>query len=462
MIIKSITRYFTVIFFAQTSTAQQYCVQNISTEEGTVNSLQLWNRNYLLSGSGSFGIKQWDLLDNKFIELDKYSVNRLVIHNNFMFIATGGSDPFIRQYDFLTRSSVRQFDDVGWQVAVNSDFGFGVTNSISIQQFRIADGQAIRQLTGHTSNIRALLIEGDYLFSGSNDGFCKQWLIETGALVRSLSGPGGPIVSLLTVDDLLLLGSMGKIKVYFMSNYSTFQSFTAHSTYIWAMRASGGFLFTASADKLIRQWRLNTWETIRNYTGHRNSVNSIVIIDEYLYSGSSDGFIKKWVVPELKTPSNPSLPNDPPSLLNQKTIIIIGAVAGLICLAIIASIIYITRMRAPAKSSMNSNDVLLSPISTLPRTIYNRNMGTTNSLPRSMVTPSTGSIRTVGINSVRVTAASPITQTPSIAFSDLVRQETPQFTQSQQTQVDPLTTTTQFSQSDRGNYVWLILNDNFK
>ncbi len=76
------------------------------------------------------------------------------------------------------------------------------------------------------------------------------------------------------------------------------QSLSGHSDQVKSVVVSpdGKTLFSASADKTIKIWRLYTGELLQTLTGHSSAVNCIAISPDgqFLVSGSSDKTIKIW------------------------------------------------------------------------------------------------------------------------------------------------------------------------
>ena len=74
--------------------------------------------------------------------------------------------------------------------------------------------------------------------------------------------------------------------------------FKGHTKLIYsiAITPSGKYVISASRDKIIKLWDINTGELIRNFEGHTSYVYSVAITPDgkYIVSGSKDKTIKLW------------------------------------------------------------------------------------------------------------------------------------------------------------------------
>jgi len=73
----------------------------------------------------------------------------------------------------------------------------------------VADGTLVRNLSGHTDRVSALVFtpDGLVLVSGSSDRTIKLWRAEDGALLRTLSEHTGAVLSIACSPDGQILAS---------------------------------------------------------------------------------------------------------------------------------------------------------------------------------------------------------------------------------------------------------------
>lgn len=72
----------------------------------------------------------------------------------------------------------------------------------------------------------------------------------------------------------------------------SFCEMQGHDEIVWAVEVSGNRLFSASADKTIRVWDIETRRCIQVLEDHARPVLSLAVSGSYLFSGSYDYSIK--------------------------------------------------------------------------------------------------------------------------------------------------------------------------
>jgi WD40 repeat protein len=91
----------------------------------------------------------------------------------------------------------------------------------------------------------------------------------------------------------------GKYIMVKETNEKSLKTIVGHNGIVYALvMTSTGKLASASADKTIKLWDLDTLECLKTITGHEDSVRSLISgkNDDQLISGSSDKFIKVWSI----------------------------------------------------------------------------------------------------------------------------------------------------------------------
>lgn len=118
----------------------------------------------------------------------------------------------------------------------------------------------VRELSGHTEDIEALLYspDGRYLVSGGWDNTIKVW----------------------TADSNLII-----------------KDFKAHDAAVRCLAYSrdGKLLISGARDNSVKIWD-STWNIKYSLFGHQNTINTVVLDPKkrFAYSGSADGTIKSW------------------------------------------------------------------------------------------------------------------------------------------------------------------------
>lgn len=75
--------------------------------------------------------------------------------------------------------------------------------------------------------------------------------------------------------------------------------FKGHEEIVWAVEAHGSRLFSASADKTIRVWDIESRRCEQVLEDHSRPVLSLAIANNKLFSGSYDYTIKVWSLDTL-------------------------------------------------------------------------------------------------------------------------------------------------------------------
>jgi len=158
----------------------------------------------------------------------------------------------------------------------------------------------------HDREVSAIAVKGNWLFTASADTTVKQWDTETGACVGYYAGNSLAITSLcMGPGNTLITGGYDTIANQWEiqdgpkaqgepAQGVLLASFVGHSRAITAVAIKGDFLYTASADKHVREWDFNSKECTLILAAHGDAVTSLSYTEEGLISGSSDTTAKRW------------------------------------------------------------------------------------------------------------------------------------------------------------------------
>ena len=100
----------------------------------------------------------------------------------------------------------------------------------------------------------------------------------------------------ITPDGSMLISASedGNAHILDLSSETTVSVLKGHEKYINSVVCNNDFVFTASADNMIRKWRIDTGMCSKTMRGHTNAVNRLMLVDNILFSSSYDRSARCW------------------------------------------------------------------------------------------------------------------------------------------------------------------------
>lgn len=235
-------------------------------------------------------VKVWRLGTGKLLHTllgHQKPVNFVVISPDGQIVASGSHKIKIWNLHKGDRICTLWHSSAVYAAALSPD-GTILASGSSDHKIRLWDprtGEPLRTLSGHLGEVKAIAISpnGQILISGSADKTIKIWHLDTGDVLYTLTGHSDEVKSVVISPVCAVpsktVGDCHKSKVYSEAEF-------------------GQILVSASADKTIKIWRLETGELLQTLNGHSAAVNSVAISPdgEFIVSGSSDKTIKIWQI----------------------------------------------------------------------------------------------------------------------------------------------------------------------
>ncbi|KAG0269722.1 hypothetical protein DFQ27_002391 [Actinomortierella ambigua] len=175
-----------------------------------------------------------------------------------------------------------------------------------------------RTITEHKCGVTSVAVHDRHLFAGAHDGSTKVFDIESGALLKSFKSHTMSVWGLAiapTGERFFSAGSDGTIKVWDwlkgggdageddeqqQEAACLVATIPDHHAKVYGLVVDQGRLYSASSDKTVKVWDVETLACLATFQGHTGGVNSLTALKGanagQLATGSSDKTIKIWDV----------------------------------------------------------------------------------------------------------------------------------------------------------------------
>ena len=175
----------------------------------------------------------------------------------------------------------------------------GADNAVRL--FSTSDWKETRVLQQHADWVVsvAFSVDGKRLVTASRDKTVRVSNLEDGQLEATYMNHGAPVLAAAFSQDGKLVLSGGRDRAvhgWRVSDGKEQFRLKEPEGDIQRLLVRSNDLFVASADKLVRQYRIDTKTLVRTFQGHRDWVQSLVVPKEggVIYSGGFDGEVRVW------------------------------------------------------------------------------------------------------------------------------------------------------------------------
>eukprot|EP01112_Ceratiomyxa_fruticulosa_P018793 TRINITY_DN6061_c0_g1_i2.p1 TRINITY_DN6061_c0_g1~~TRINITY_DN6061_c0_g1_i2.p1 ORF type:complete len:553 (+),score=111.07 TRINITY_DN6061_c0_g1_i2:85-1659(+) len=231
---------------------------------------------YLFSAGEDKMIKCWDLEQNKVIR--QYhghlsAVYCISLHPTIDVLVTGGMDSTARVWDIRTKQAV--FTLSGHSNAVLSCLTQSVDPQVitgshdsTVRLWDLTTGKTMATLTNHKKSVRGLVMHpSEFTFASGAPDNIKQWKLPNGNFIKNLSGHNAIVNCLAVNQDNVMVsgGDNGTICFWDWKTGYKFQSLQTQvqpgsldseaGIYAMSFDLTGSRLITCEADKSIKVWR---------------------------------------------------------------------------------------------------------------------------------------------------------------------------------------------------------------
>ena len=176
----------------------------------------------------------------------------------------------------------------------------------SVHFVNLRTGKTI-SAAGHEGRVWSIAVTTDdrYALSASDDQTIRLWDRATGRCIDTLRGHTGPVRGLAVIDDgtFISCSSDGTLKVWDIGARRPVRTIPQdgkndHTKDVSsvAVKRGSSLAVSASSDRSVRLWNLNTGRLDKTLWGHSFSVNAVAMTTDggHIVSGSNEGTLRVW------------------------------------------------------------------------------------------------------------------------------------------------------------------------
>lgn len=278
-----------------------YCSSVYSGHEGPVLATLL-AKNILITGGGDKTVRFWDLLTKtQFKVVQKHRHWVLCLDSNENYIVSGGMDGLINIFDYEgnhIRTLAKHKDAVS-MIRVTSDRIVSVSrdNTCIVWSFE----GSILGTWNHSKPIKALCVSNDLIMTGGSDSTIRVY--KDLKYLCNLNGHSSQINCIISNGEYIVSGDDNGLIIIWkdLKPYKRLQ----HKREVISLSFNpNGFSFaSASFDKTVKLWSLETGETLSTYF-HVNLVYKVKVYSDLIISCSKDRTVKMFRISKNKVVSD--------------------------------------------------------------------------------------------------------------------------------------------------------------
>ncbi|KAG5495083.1 hypothetical protein JKF63_02136 [Porcisia hertigi] len=228
-----------------------------------------------------------------------------VVHQEaqlWMGLSSGAIEVYTEDYQ-LRRQLSKHLSGVYCLAQHRGVVTYAGSSDFTITQWRVADGQLLRVLTGHSNYVRCLYAEGTALVSGSDDNTVRVWDTASGASIqqyRHLHRDSGGVSALCRVGTVMWSGDQsGVITVWRLKDGEALLVCRQLQGRVTSLRKVGSRVYAGGVEGRICVFNAGDCTVVNRLDDHMGSnisaVACAVEVNRYfVWSGSADNTIRCW------------------------------------------------------------------------------------------------------------------------------------------------------------------------
>ncbi|KAL1297211.1 hypothetical protein AAFC00_004779 [Neodothiora populina] len=210
------------------------------------------------------------------------------IQHSSKWVVSGSRDKTIAIWDLATQRRVRTLSGAHHASVLCLQFDESESEDIVVSGgsdsfvviWRFSTGEIIRKLDqAHTESVLNLRFDHRYLITCSKDKTIKIWN-------RREVFVNNPIVPAVARRQIEVGGPN------LISEYNLLVTLEGHGAAVNAIQVYEGQIVSASGDRTIKAWDINTGYCLRTYTGHTKGIACVQYDGRRIVSGSSDNTVR--------------------------------------------------------------------------------------------------------------------------------------------------------------------------
>lgn len=168
----------------------------------------------------------------------------------------------------------------------------------TVRVWRVASGETVRVLTGHTASADSVAFspDGRQVLSAAHDSV-RLWDVASGNALRVFEGFGNSD-AVFSRDGRTALFTGVKLSLVDLASGAALRTFEGHANQVLtaAFSADGTQALTGSADNTIKLWDVATGKVLRTFSGHIGSVKSVAFSKDgrQVVSAADDATLRVW------------------------------------------------------------------------------------------------------------------------------------------------------------------------
>eukprot|EP01135_Chromosphaera_perkinsii_P003415 Nk52_evm39s242 gene=Nk52_evmTU39s242 len=218
-------------------------------------------------------------------------------------MVTGSHDCTIKLWDFGANNAKKVLRGHRGKVTCLQFRSRKLASADAEGKVRIWDlfkGESVFSVDAHKAEIRCIYFVGTKLLTGGNDSTIKYIDAHSGNILKTIVSDK-PIMT-IDFDEFFIYSATGnRLKIWRLDNGSCQSVFPDKSSYqkhlgrinsVILNKTYRKLCISASSDKIVKVWNLNTGKCFRTLEGHAGGINSISMFDNILATAADDGRVR--------------------------------------------------------------------------------------------------------------------------------------------------------------------------